>query len=253
MSFDESLNIIITLNIVFVATFWLVGLLFLYTDITGKPKCMLKYKVQPGRNQPVDKTALRNLIRQLLFNYLVVGFPYSVLHYILHKLRGSDLTYRLPSLLEFVTQICLCVLVEEITFYYSHRILHSKYFYRTVHKQHHEWTAPVALSAAYAHPIEYAFGNIVTVALGPLLLGMCHTATLGWIVLAIIGTTIHHSGYHLPYLLSPEFHDYHHLKFVGNYGLLGILDRLHGTFSPQYLNSKCYARHHIIFSASEMQ
>ena len=40
-------------NIAALGTFAIVGGLFLYTDVTGKPSWMLKYKVQPGVNQPV--------------------------------------------------------------------------------------------------------------------------------------------------------------------------------------------------------
>jgi methylsterol monooxygenase len=40
-----------------------------------------------------------------------------------------------------------------------------------------------------------------------------------------------HCGYHFPFFPSPEFHDYHHLKFNTNYGVVGILDSLHGTDS----------------------
>jgi len=64
---------------------------------------------------------VKKLLHQLTINYLLVGLPYSVLHYILHKLRGNDLTYTLPSLQEFLLHIGICIIMEEITFYYSHR------------------------------------------------------------------------------------------------------------------------------------
>ena len=32
--------------------------------------------------------------------------------------------------------------------------------------------------------------------------------------MAITSTQISHAGYHLPFLPSPEAHDYHHLKLV---------------------------------------
>ena len=32
-----------------------------------------------------------------------------------------------------------------------------------------------------------------------------------------------HSGYHFPLAKSPEFHDYHHLKFHECFGVLGVL------------------------------
>ena len=38
-----------------------------------------------------------------------------------------------------------------------------------------------------------------------------------------------HSGYHFPLSFSPEFHDFHHLKFHTSYGWLGVQDWIHGT------------------------
>jgi sterol desaturase/sphingolipid hydroxylase (fatty acid hydroxylase superfamily) len=35
----------------------------------------------------------------------------------------------------------------------------------------------------------------------------------------------------LPFDHEPDFHDYHHENFKGNYGLLGVLDLLHGTYA----------------------
>jgi len=52
--------------------------------------------------------------------------------------------------------------------------------------------------------------------------------------MALIGTINHHSGYELPGILghglsNPAFHDFHHAQFTNNFGLLGVLDRIHGT------------------------
>ncbi|RWS18811.1 fatty acid hydroxylase domain-containing protein 2-like protein [Leptotrombidium deliense] len=56
-----------------------------------------------------------------------------------------------------------------------------------------------------------------------------------------------HSGYHLPFFPSPEAHDFHHLKFTQNFGVLGILDRFHGT-DNMFRNSKVYERHILLLS-----
>ena len=43
------------------------------------------------------------------------------------------------------------------------RVLHHRSIYKYVHKVHHEWQAPIAISSAYAHPVEHiitAFGAV---------------------------------------------------------------------------------------------
>ncbi|XP_052230042.1 fatty acid hydroxylase domain-containing protein 2-like isoform X2 [Dreissena polymorpha] len=233
-------------------SFWSVGLAFLFVDVFQRPRWMLKFKTQPGRNQPVDMKDLTRLLRQLTVNYITVGLPYGVIHYVLHKLRGNDVTFTLPAASEFIVHLALCLIMEEITFYYAHRLFHTSVLYRRIHKVHHEWTAPIGLGAVYAHPLEFAFGNILTIASGPLVAGACQVTTLAWFTMATAVTIIHHSGYHLPLLPSPEFHDYHHLKFTGNYGLLGILDKLHGTLNQTWTRSKHFKRHRLIWSSKQM-
>jgi len=47
--------------------------------------------------------------------------------------------------------------------------------------------------------------------------------------MAVLNTINSHSGYTLPGFPSNEEHDFHHSSFNNCYGLLGILDTLHGT------------------------
>lgn len=92
-----------------------------------------------------------------------------------------------------------------------------------------QWTSPVAISAIYAHWVEHWLCNLTPIALGPLLCG-CHVWLIFvWVGIALVQTLHAHSGYHLPFLSSPEAHDAHHKLFNVNFGPLGLLDTLCGT------------------------
>ncbi|XP_045613428.1 fatty acid hydroxylase domain-containing protein 2 [Procambarus clarkii] len=230
------------------SVYWLAGSLYTIIDTTGRPACLRRYKVQPNTNQPPPLRLLLKCI--LLVNVNLVGttIPFMIVSYHALLLRGSDLiTAQLPDLFCVLRHLAVCILMEEIGFYYSHRLFHHRLLYKHFHKIHHEWQSPIAITAACAHPLEHLLCNLVPILLGPLLLGV-HPATLWlWVVVATLGTLVHHSGYHLPFLLSPQFHDFHHLKFNECYGLLGVLDFLHCT-DRNFRNSSSYRRHRTLLS-----
>lgn len=165
----------------------------------------------------------------MLFNQTVVGFPFAYISYQLMKFRGIADIKELPTFHSVLFELAVFLLVEEIGFYYSHRFLHSKFIYKYIHKQHHEWTSPISVTALYANPIEHVFSNIFPPFLGVFIMGSHITTSWLWFTLAILNTLNSHSGYHLPFLPSPEAHDFHHLKFNQCFGVLGVLDRLHST------------------------
>ena len=131
-------------------------------------------------------------------------------------------------------------------------MFHHKWMYKTVHKIHHEWLAPIGLSAQYAHPLEQVVSNLIPLLSGPLICGS-HTVTT-WVFLSIglISTTVAHSGYHLPFLPSPEYHDFHHREFASNFGMDGFLDWFHGT-DLAWRKSEQRKRHFVLLSLTPVR
>ena len=179
------------------------------------------------------------LLRTVLFNQVVISTPCVWLSLEAFEWRGMfDVPLPTPTL--FIAQLAGVVLVEEILFYYSHRFLHQPPFYKYIHKQHHEWTSPMAWESVYAHPIEHIFSNILPIYVGAIVTKMHPMSFLVWTLLAVHSTLCSHSGLHIPWIMgSPEEHDWHHLKFNENFGVIGLLDALHNTNS-KFVQSQQY-------------
>lgn len=199
-----------------------------------------KYKVQP---QFVPSEAdYANAVRTAVINWTLVSWPWgAVVAFVLTPAWCGDTALaRIPSSLTVVGQLAATLAVEEVLFFYSHWLLHHRAVYKYVHKQHHEYKAPFGIAAIYAHPLEHFLSNVFPVTMGPLLTRVHPLVFTLWLCLAIINTMTSHSGYALPGLPSPLFHDEHHAYVVCNFGVFGWLDWLHGTHVAQ--NPRLFAR-----------
>jgi len=219
--------------------FWLNSIFFMVLDIF-EPKFLMKYKIQEDKK--VEKSKLLKAIRVVMFNQFV-GLLYSFPIYYVIQMRGMKFKAEdLPTFQWFMVEMCVYILVEEFGFYYGHRLGHHPRLYKRFHKIHHEWTAPVSIIGIYNHWLEHIIVNLLPMTLGPLIMGSHCASMLLWFCIGITQTQISHGGYHLPFFPSPEAHDFHHLKFTNNLGMLGVLDRLHGTDS-MFVKSNAYDRH----------
>ncbi|CAO1380280.1 unnamed protein product [Diamesa tonsa] len=227
--------------------YWIFGAIYTIMDVTNKPAFIRRYKIQPGTNEPVETKRLIQVIMTVIFNQICVGIPFALFSYYAMRLRGIPDVRELPKFHRVLFDLAICILVEEFGFYYSHRLMHTKKIYKHIHKRHHEWTSPIAITAIYCHPIEHIFSNVLPPFLG-VFVCRSHIATCWlWFALALISTLVSHSGLHFPGFPSPEAHDFHHLKFNQNFGMLGVLDRLHGT-DTLFRASSAFPRHIMLLS-----
>ncbi|EDV92454.1 fatty acid hydroxylase domain-containing protein 2 [Drosophila grimshawi] len=214
--------------------YWFYAAIFMLMDITNRPRFLRKYKIQPEQNDPLDLSRLWAAVKVVVFNLTVVNLiTIWLLFELVLRHHNSQNIRELPSFGRIVRDFVAFVVLEEIMFYYVHRLLHHKAIYKYVHKKHHEWTAPHAAMTLYAHPIEHVVANLLPVGVSISILGAHVLFAWVTISLAVINSITDHTGYSFPWSgVSVRFHDYHHAKFNYNYGVTGWLDKLHGTYRP---------------------
>ncbi|KAB8071786.1 putative C-4 methylsterol oxidase [Aspergillus leporis] len=220
----QSIEFVGTL-IIQILSFWIPSLIYLSLDLFF-PSFSQRHKIQPAPKQPTRQD-IQKCFAVVAQNQLLT----STLHLVqlsLLKRSSYKINSSFPTITEVIQDFAISLLLREALFYYGHRFLHRPYFYVRIHKQHHKFTAPIALAAQYAHPIEQIFANALPISLPPQMLGS-HILTF-WIFLAyeLFNTATVHSGYDF-FSNKAKMHDLHHEKFNLNYGSIGLLDWVHGT------------------------
>ncbi|XP_059485511.1 fatty acid hydroxylase domain-containing protein 2-like [Neocloeon triangulifer] len=236
-------------SVVSITGYWIVGALFHLLDVTG---WLCEYKVQPETNHPPPSLKLKKALRSVLFNQLVIGLltgicSFEFLRLTNNMVLSSDDIRVLPTIGILLKRLAAFAFCREIANYYCHRLLHHRLFYKRFHKQHHEWTAPVALMTVCCHPFEHFFNNILPTLVGPGLFQSHPLINAAWFLLVTLRPVFTHSGYHLPFMPSPEFHDFHHMVINQNFGNVGVLDAIHGT-DTKWRNSPSFERHFTFFN-----
>jgi methylsterol monooxygenase len=209
------------------AAFYVYGAALFALDMWAPAWLRAARKVQPDHVPSLDdywrcfKVTLRSWALGIAFG--------AVLAWGVRPLLGGAHGAVMPTPAVFIRDLAVTVVIEELMFFYSHRALHQPPYYAKIHKFHHQFTAPFGIAAVYAHPIEHMLSNVIPVGAGPVLMGSHPVTACIWTTVAIINTMTVHSGYRIPLMPSPSFHDWHHERFNENFGVLGVLDGVYGT------------------------
>lgn len=143
-----------------------------------------------------------------------------------------------PGFLSSWAQFAAMMVVQETLFYFGHRVLHHKFLYHWIHKQHHLYIAPRSFCGEYAHVIEDVLTGYIPFLLGAYLL-RSHFHSVNILFLCRLWFVYEgHSGYCFQGSLAWRLgltaseaaarHFAHHSRNRGNFGHI-VLDYTFGT------------------------
>lgn len=187
--------------------------------------------IRYGKIQVQKVATLRQVARDMplvAFNFILsVAATYLLAVSVTEETVLQNISLHLPTTQQLMFQGPVFMMGYDIIFFHAHKAFHeNKTLYARIHKIHHTWPAPVALTASFAHPVEHVVANLCSSLCGCFLCSAHPAVMLTWCVLFWTGSAGHHSGY---WSDDDGMHDLHHEKFEVNYGGTGIFDYLYGT------------------------
>jgi Delta7-sterol 5-desaturase len=168
-----------------------------------------------------------------LTGYLLYVVQQSGLTQIYFNVRGFGYTYLLLS-------IPLMIVLHDTYFYWTHRLLHLRWWYEKIHIVHHLSSSPTPFTALSFHPLE-AFIQAVFIPLVVLIIPVHPIALTAFVIYMTVKNVLGHCGYDLTgnifknsrysyWRNSSINHNIHHLYSKDNYGLyFTFWDRLMKT------------------------
>ena len=165
--------------------------------------------------------------------WLCLGTPLRQYTQFYSKIDQYSITWLLLS-------IPLVIIIHDTYFYWMHRLMHHPKVYRRAHLVHHLSVNPSPWAAFAFHPLE----AVAEAAIIPILLfslPLHPIAFLSFVLFMLVFNVYGHLGYELfpkrmykhpigQWINSTVYHNLHHEKFQGNYGLyFTFWDRICGT------------------------
>ena len=205
-----------------------------------KPQRSLFHPFKLNPNYPPGSLIMKEIFRSM--RGVTICTFYEIIMNNLHSsgVMNSSLTIFYneengSSFLSYVFGTILLYVWADAHFYWTHRLLHTQWFYKKVHKVHHESYNPDPFSGLSMHWFESA----VYFSAAPLInlivpLHMFRTLSIGLILFPLEG----HWGFGNWEKEASVNHYIHHSKFNWNYGSSPMWDHLMGTNYPKQGVSK---------------
>ncbi|NER00917.1 MAG: sterol desaturase family protein [Cyanothece sp. SIO2G6] len=122
------------------------------------------------------------------------------------------------------------IIVADFCFYVAHWLFHNRKTLIKFHLKHHEFSDTSSFVAGHKSLVEYIVVTITDL-LPLFIFGYDITQLLAWTLIGNAYNLEGHSSLSI-FFISSDFHDVHHTRFKGNYGIGGFWDRIFNTLTP---------------------
>lgn len=206
-----------------------------------------KFKQLKIQKRQAKKKDFRREILNSIQSSAVIGL--IIFLFLMTPLRTYSRIYSGISehtILYIPMSIALAMIVHDTYFYWVHRLIHHPKLFKYIHLVHHKSTNPSPLASLSFHFTEAILEALVV----PFIICLIPMHTISLIIFGLISFAFNVYG-HLGYEIAPKwlrhsflfnilststYHNMHHEKFRGNYGLyFRWWDRIMKTENPNYI------------------
>lgn len=179
----------------------------------------LNIRVKKVKKQPFPSLTAKGIIMGEIKSFIAILIILSI----------ASETYRGNSLFLNFGWFFIRIMFADFCFYVIHRLLHQKLFYK-IHFKHHEFADSSSFVAGHKSLSEYILVTIADI-LPIFIFGYDITQLLSWTLIGNAYNLEGHSSLSI-FFISSDFHDLHHTRSKGNYGIQGFWDRIFKTLNP---------------------
>ncbi|MEZ5462076.1 sterol desaturase family protein [Dokdonella sp.] len=221
-----------------------IGLDWFILDLLGSTLVFVAIeKLLPLRKgQPVFRKEWQTDLKHFAVNHFLVGLILLTVNFVIHNAFGWMVQHDFQLVVQgiwFVPQLLLCILVADLSQYWTHRAYHEIPFLWKFHSVHHSTKSMDWLAGSRQHVLEVIVTRVLVVA--PLfVLGFSEAVINAYIIIVGFQAVLNHANVRVPWgplrylIVTPDFHHWHHASddeaIDRNYAAhYAFLDYLFGT------------------------